>query len=436
MPSLESNLLRNTMLSYQGAVARNSSAADWILSGFFDCFFVGVIAANTVLISVEMQYSSFDIGMSMGIEDFDKPGSQEWPGAVPTFRACEIVFGILYTAEIAMKVYALGRKYLKCAWHALDLLIVAMFYLEMIGELLGFFSGGDMDLVLLRLARFAKVLRIVKLVKNVRMLDPLTLMISSIGACAPVLLWSMLLLFAVHLLTSLFVHSTVRDFLENDAVEAERREVVFEYFGSFTRAQVSMFELTMGNWIPITRGLAENIDESWGAFFVIYKIVVGFAIMKVVSGIFLHETFKCAATDDHIMILTKQRAYSQHVTKMSRLLKDADTGGDGMMDKAEFISVISKADIKMWLAAQEIEVRDPEAVFNLLDKDGDGIVERAELVARFAHMKGAARSVDLLLLSGEVAEVQCGVLNIIERLSSLEEALTFGSRCPDDPLRK
>lgn len=50
-----------------------------------------------------------------------------------------------------------------------------------------------------------------------------------------------------------------------------------------------------------------------------------------------------------------------------------------------------------WLAAMEMEIRDAEFVFDLLD-DGDGRMSAKEMVLGFSRMKGTARSLDIMAL--------------------------------------
>merc|ERR1712061_39441 len=106
--------------------------------------------------------------------------------------------------------------------------------------------------------------------------------------------------------------------------------MAFDYFGTITRGMFTMFEITFGDWVPCGRVLKERIDEWFGLFILVYRMLVGFAMMKVITGIFLHETFKVAATDDDIMIMEKVRQTKKHVKKMQLLFEEADDSGDGV----------------------------------------------------------------------------------------------------------
>merc|ERR1712137_520053 len=111
------------------------------------------------------------------------------------------------------------------------------------------------------------------------------------------------------------------------------------------------------------------------------KCVVGFAVVKVISGVFMHETFKVAGADDDLMIMEKEKMRRRHRTKMNVLLQEADSSGDAMMDWEEFQNVIEDSRIKTWLSAMELDVRDPRFLFDMLNTmvdDGDTVVSGIE----------------------------------------------------------
>merc|ERR1712137_576271 len=134
---------------------------------------------------------------------------------------------------------------------------------------------------------------------------------------------------------------------------------------------LTMWELTLGNYAAIGRVLVDDVSEIYGFVVIMYKVFVGFAIIRVISGVFLHETFKIAASDDELMIVQKKRAQQKHARKMQRLMRAADQSGDGALEREELRNVLACPDVKTWLAAQDLDIDDADLLFNLLD-NGDG----------------------------------------------------------------
>lgn len=43
----------------------------------------------------------------------------------------------------------------------------------------------------------------------------------------------------------------------------DKFELVYTYFGTFSRSLLTMFEITLANWPPVCRALTENVTEPW-----------------------------------------------------------------------------------------------------------------------------------------------------------------------------
>merc|ERR1712048_557255 len=111
-----------------------------------------------------------------------------------------------------------------------------------------------------------------------------------------------------------------------------------------------------------------------------------------ISGVFLHETFKVASTDDELMVVQKKRATQKHVMKMKKLLQMADASCDGCIEREELRSVLQKPVMRTWLSAMELEVGDADLLFEFLD-NGDEKLTAQELIDGVARLKGVARNI-------------------------------------------
>merc|ERR1740130_2242438 len=113
------------------------------------------------------------------------------------------------------------------------------------------------------------------------------------------------------------------------AEEMQTHLKMYEYFGSFTRCLLSMFEITLANWAPICRMLTEEISPWFIPICLLHKITVGFAVLGVINGCILQETFKVAAVDDVIMVRQKKREAANIKQKMMQLFVSLDSTNDG-----------------------------------------------------------------------------------------------------------
>jgi len=205
-----------------------------------------------------------------------------------------------------------------------------------------------------------------------------------------------LALILTQFLQSLFFQDV--DANELGPVELERYRKLFEYFGTFTRAFLSFFELTLANWPPVTRLLSEELSEWFTMLCLAHKLTIGFAVVGVINGVILQETFKAAANDDVIMVRQKRRAEKILYKKMQSLMAALDHSDDGQLDYNEFMNIANHPEVKLWLASLDIDTDDVHMLFKLLDENEDGVITAKELTSRVPRLRGTARAIDVMAL--------------------------------------
>lgn len=377
---------------------------------WFETVFVMLIVLNTVFIAVELQYHGIQRGHELGYPKFTNTAEEAWPGARQVFDISEVFFGICFTLEISIKLAGLRRKFIWDWWNWFDFGIVLFWLVEQIAKGL-----IEFDPLLLRIARLVRLLRLLRLVRTIQGFDSLYLMTTAMRGSLLVLLWSAILLFIVQLLVALLLNNVLEAYIRDDKNAATHRLQVFEYFGTSSRATLTMFEITLGNWPPVARLLQENVSEWYMLFSVVHKLTIGFAVIGVINGVFMQETFKVAASDDKIMMRQKERAQRVHTRKMEALFQLADKDGSGMLDCSEFKEVVGDPAVKTWLGAQELDASDADTLFKLLD-NGDGHLTALELVQGVARLKGPARSIDLASLMHDHNKTRELVISLCQKL--------------------
>merc|ERR1719491_2685380 len=111
----------------------------------------------------------------------------------------------------------------------------------------------------------------------------------------------------------------------------------------------TLFEMTIGNWTPSSRLLSETVSE-WYVFFILaHQCCISFAVVMVITAIFLQETFKVAETDNSIMMRQHERHLEVHTKKMKDLFEYLDSDGSEGLDREEFAEICNNSTIKTWL---------------------------------------------------------------------------------------
>mmetsp|Transcript_15553 Transcript_15553/g.32934 ORF Transcript_15553/g.32934 Transcript_15553/m.32934 type:complete len:548 (-) Transcript_15553:231-1874(-) len=356
-----------------------------VSSPWFEATFCFFILLNTLTMAFEAQFRGLRIGVALGMG-----GSvEDWSGARRFLEHCGIFWGVLFTVEVVIKMVGLRFSFFRISWNWFDLAIVIVWIIDKLN--LVKLPFGPM---ILRLFRLARLLRLLRLLKMSQVFDSLHLLTGSIRACGSILLWSMVLLLTVMIVCALCLNHLVKDFLIGEKHSLDARYAVAVYYGTTSRCIFTMFEITFGNFVPPARVLTENITEWYGVLFIVYRCVVGFAMLAVITGVFMQQTFKTAATSFDLMIIEKARQKREHLQMMNRFLKIADGSNDGVISWPEFSKLLQDDAIKLWLQAMGLEVSDGLSLFQLLSK-GDGKITSQELVEGVASLKGGARSIDL-----------------------------------------
>ena len=123
----------------------------------------------------------------------------------------------------------------------------------------------------------------------------------------------------VMLSTVLPLNDRLEECITDSSADVEQRRLVYSYFGNTSKGFFTMFELTLGDWVPATRVLHDNVSEWPGPLLLLYQSVVTFAVIRVISGIFLHGTLPVAGSDDDLMGAQKERQMRKTVMKMPQL---------------------------------------------------------------------------------------------------------------------
>lgn len=387
-----------------------------VRSSWFETSMCILIVLNMVVMAVQVQYHGLETGHTLDFPGYDTEATKLWPGAETAFRATEWVFGVCFFVEIIIRIFGWGLAFPFDFWNWFD---AAMVLLWLLSET----AFSNLDDSVLRLARTARLLRLVRVIRMIHGFDSLYLMMTAMRGSVAVLFWSFILLLVAQIMIAFLLNEVLSaTYLADENAPKEDRQRVFAYFGTCSRAILSMFELTLGNWPEIARLLQDKVSEWYFLFSIAHKVTIGFAVIGVINGVFMQETFKVAGSDDKIMMRQRERERRLHTKKMKVLFEHADESGDGVLDIDEFRQVMKNQSVRTWLAAQDLHMNSPEAsdqLFRLLD-DGDGALMAQELVEGVARLKGPAKSMDLAVFNLEFRKFK----DDVGRLGELAEKLS------------
>ncbi|CAE7153843.1 Catsper1 [Symbiodinium pilosum] len=150
-----------------------------------------------------------------------------------------------------------------------------------------------------------------------------------------------------------------------------------------------MFEILFANWSPACRVLVENISEWFSIFFLLYRCVLGFAVLNVVNAVFVQQTMKTASSDEELAFKQKERDVALYTRKVKKLFQTMDSSGDGTINKEEFAKLVNSPMLKFWMGQLELEYHDLMSLFEFLD-NGDGEITLLEFIDGAGRLRGGA----------------------------------------------
>lgn len=398
-----------------------------ILSNNFDLVIGFVILANSVVMGIQLEYEGHLAAESIGLQPDKEDG---WPGAEGAFKILDHIFALIFLGEFISRFAAMRCAYFKSAFNWMDAGIVAASVLELyIVPLIGLMFP---DMSFLRLLRVLKIIRVLRILRVLKAFDKLRQLLNAVLCSLSALFWSINLIAMIILVFSIFMSLSLSDWLQDESVDPAKREQVYNYFGSFSRSIITLFEITLavGTWGRVGRVIIFDVSRNYFIFFVFYMAMISFAMMKVISAIFLKETLAAAAEDADEQMSLKNRD-PEYVKKLVSVFNEIDTGKGGVLTLDELTHACKDEDLIRKLKSIGIEASEVVGLFILMD-DGDNEISFAEFLSGTMRLKNMRKGVDLPTILYENKKLLSQLLGIGSRLDRLSEYLGDNRAPPED----
>jgi len=312
------------------------------------------------------------------------------------------IFSVVFTGEVLLKLVFLRCTYIKVPMNWIDIVAVLVGLLADLAEPWLGNIGNPMVVRLLRLAKMERGLRVLKVS---RVLDNLSLILKCLAASLTTLFWSLCLLTVIQCIAGMILSSMVRDYIMDESQDLLKRAAVFKYYGTFTKSMLTMFEVTFANWAPACRVLVDNINEWYTLFFLLYRCTVGFAVLGVISAVFIQQTMRTADRDMEILLARKRTEQEDYTGLLRQLFRRIDKSGDGLINYEEFREMRENEAMRAWMIALEIGHQEAEGLWAVCVND-DGEMSFDMFLEGALRVKGPAKSFDMVRVMGDIRRMQ------------------------------
>ncbi|CAJ1400755.1 unnamed protein product [Effrenium voratum] len=393
----------------------------WLQSNAYDMSMAFILCLNVLWMALESQIDGLQLGSQLGLYP-TSPHTDEWE---LSFMIGDLFFTSLFALDVLVRICILQRIFFRSCMNYVDLTVSVTSLVEMTVTRLGRVSMS-LNPVLFRLLRIGKLFRAVRMVHMTNMLASLHLLVKCLIASCNMLFWSFCLLTFLQCVAGLIISTLCKDFIASEMNEAQAREDVFLYFGTFSRTFLTMFEILFANWGPPCRLLVENISEWFSVLFLLYRCVLGFAVLNVVNAVFVQQTMKTASTDEELAFKQKEKDIALYTRKVRGLFQTMDASGDGAINLEEFAKLVKSPKLKFWMSQLELEYHDLLSLFEFLD-NGDGEITLMEFIEGAGRLRGNAKALDIWRVETKLEVLFERVLRALPHLESADAA--------DDPSR-
>lgn len=383
---------------------------NFLMGDIYEMVITSLVVFNLLGMAIELQVAGMAAGYKLGYPRTDIAGLEMLPDAQAGLRVADLAFLAVFFLDVSTRIVILRFLFWKKWANWLDAVVVTISSVEVFSIPLSVHPG------LFRILRLVKLARITRLVAHTNLLDSFILLLKCVRASIEMLFWSLSLLTAMQLVFCMVVGYLVKPFIDSVNGDMTQRQLVYEYYGTYTRTILTMFECLFGNWGPPARILTEYVSEWFTLFFLLYRCLIGFAVINVVNAVFVQQTMRVAHADEEIAFKRKLAAQQSYTRRLLQLFHALDESGDGEITWDEFSQALVSPQLKFWMSELEFEPHDLVGLFGLLD-DGDERISIDEFMDGVVRLKGQARNVDVAQLLVVCRRLESKVDNCLESVT-------------------
>jgi hypothetical protein len=388
-----------------------------------EVIFGAIILLNAFVMLAEAQYQGYDAGFALRIRGFDKSGKDTFPAAEGMFDVLNVLFNIMFTLELVCRLHHAKLQFYRSPWIWLDLIVVPYAWFD----ILDVFGASAPASAMVRIFRVGRLFHLIETMQSFEKLDQ---MVRSIKASFGALIWCMILIVFTQVVAALWLNYTLSGFYQDSSKPESVRVEIFKYFGTSSRMLLTMFQVVFANWTQPCWMLVLNVNEWYGLFFVLYRCVLGFALIKVVSSMFIAETHKICDHDKEVTHLMKKRDGHLIKKQLRDMFSEVDGSGDGTVSWQELNVMLESKKLLRWLEKMNINPLHLVELFKVLQKGGsspeESYVDLDEFMSALLKVDGPAKSIDVLALHKAVEKLD-RINNIFESRQMMQQGGPFES---------
>lgn len=362
-----------------------------------------VIAANSVYLGA---YADFT--MKNELRRLDGAAYEE------PWRYVHLVFTSFFFLEICARIAANGSSlfsYSDAFWNAFDIILMVMDLLPLVDLLRGKDVHSVPSLSHFRILRCFRVIHTYEFFR-LPVFAHLRMITNAMLRSLPSFLWAVVFAGLVLYMSALGFCIGLANELQtiNYGEHASKVGAMRMYFPDLGGSTLHLF-MGISNGID-WHELYEVLNECHpllGLGYVFFAIFMIFAVLNIISGMFIERAFKAVKDDRDFWILEEANHQQKYVDRVKGLFYEMDKDTSGSVSWEEFKHAVTNPHVEAYLSFIDLDTVHLQDIFNLIDNNGDGVLEISELVDGLDELKGPAKRVEVLRLLQLLNEVNARI---------------------------
>lgn len=382
-----------------------------IMGNNFDHVSSSVIIVNAILTGIQVEHYAKDY----------------YDASPVYYSVLEFLFALVYSSELVLRGLALKSWFFHVAdwrWNVFDCVCVTSSWLEVFLDVLRLEAAAATPVVIL--SRVVRVVRVARILRVVRFFEELQLMIFTLMSTARALFWSAVLCLLIMYTFSLVLVQAVVSYVHSEDHDAGRGESLVALFGNLEVALLTLFQSFTGglSWEG-PASLLLKTDGMMALFYIVFIFFMFFGMINVVTGFFCEHAADIVIADKSAAVEEQKREKTKYIEQFRSIFLSMDEDGSGEISLAELEAKSDQEALHAYLAQLDMDFYACLDVWELLDLDGNGILDVDEFVEGLLSLRGLAKTIDLAAVSNMIkkelmslAEVKDMVIELRDKVKS------------------
>jgi len=297
---------------------------------------------------------------------------------------------VIYTTELASKLYVYRKQFFFEMWNVLDFCIVGM---DLVFTFIALFGIQLPNLSILRVFRLVRLARAFKAAKSFRELNSL---LRACTCALKAIFWGMVLLTMALTVWGILAVQLIHPINKSIAESEDFLNHPYEGCDRCPRAFATVFDSVLTFWKQLVAG------DSWGTlcepivehspwtffFFVMVLVTVNLTMLNCILAVVVEAGAAATAADEHDQATQREKMVFQAEGKLIDLCSGLDSDGSGSLNIQEFFEGFrNNPDFRQCLEIMHVTETDMVMIFNICDEDDSGDVDYREFVEQLRRIK-------------------------------------------------